>query len=301
VSARRVRGASAALIAVSLAVGCSDSGAPAGAGGGAAGATEATTSPASGPASSTTSTTTTSNSATSSSGGSTASTGGGSATGGSGAATGGATASSGSGGATASSGSGGASATTSSAGTSAGGAGGAAPTSSAGTSTGGAGGAAPTTRLKAKFIAGSDGSKMYLDGVLYDSLLGLDCWYRLAADGQMRCLPVDAVDGAQVIYRDATCAQGVVWVIPPPPGCPFTPPKYAAVGQLPGVCNSAATVHIFEMGAMTTRPSPQYYLSADGVTCGCCEGTAQPTDAFYVLGPELPAASFVAASDATDD
>jgi hypothetical protein len=73
------------------------------------------------------------------------------------------------------------------------------------------------TRLRARYLASSDGSKEFVGW--YDSMVGVDCKYGQATDGQTRCLPAtftlqtggscDGTIGSNPWYLDAQCTQPV--------------------------------------------------------------------------------------------
>jgi hypothetical protein len=67
------------------------------------------------------------------------------------------------------------------------------------------------TRLKASYTVGSDGSKLFDADAVYDSQLGVDCSFSIAADGQTRCPGIqDANLQKPIVFSDAACTTPVV-------------------------------------------------------------------------------------------
>lgn len=163
------------------------------------------------------------------------------------------------------------------------------------------------TRLKAKYVTGSDGSQIFDPEVLHDTQLGVDCKFHLAADDTVRCLPIvepEGVrgDGLANFYTDAACTQGLIWLQGPPAGCTLTPPKYVhRYGPAPycGAGPDGNSLRIFEVGALLGRPpGPLYQLNGSGQ----CVGTVSPTEqswVAYALDAELPPSAFVAGTMGT--
>src|SRR5262245_27196823 len=60
------------------------------------------------------------------------------------------------------------------------------------------------SRLKARWIVGTDGSRQFLSW--HDSQLNADCTFASASDGSLRCLPVGLQESG---FRDAECTQRV--------------------------------------------------------------------------------------------
>jgi hypothetical protein len=151
------------------------------------------------------------------------------------------------------------------------------------------------SRLKGKYKLGDDGSKAYDPLVFHDAQRNEDCAYAIAADGVTRCLPT-AVTTEPIFYKDAACTQGVVGLVTAGPGCPFTPPPYATRVSVP-LCGSPDTTSVFPTGALTTVPSPLYYVGA-----GTCQAGPQPSPslAYYTVGAELSASLFVDGTPGVD-
>jgi hypothetical protein len=187
---------------------------------------------------------------------------------------------------------GGAAGASGSAGASAGGLGGGAGVAGA---AGSSSAASPTavsgTRLKAKYTAGADGSKRYVRNVLFDSLLGVDCAFMIAADSTLRCLPVVPTGWDYVAFSDAACTKREVVVQPPPLGCSADPAPYVITTDAPPVCGEPAGTsppnHVFPVGAFTGAVNYLY----EGPSC---QGQGQSGSQIgYALGPEVSASMFV--------
>lgn len=141
------------------------------------------------------------------------------------------------------------------------------------------------TRLKAKYYAGSDGSRSPLL-TWYDSQRAEDCNWMVATDGVNRCLPTSyamVVSGSS-FYADASCTLVVASVTTT---CSASIPKYVMETGTAG-CNG---YRMFQIGAQFTGPS--VYLKS-GTTCMAVAVTVGT--AYYGFGPEVPASSFVSAT-----
>lgn len=161
------------------------------------------------------------------------------------------------------------------------------------------------TRLKTKYIAGADGSQIAIDDVLWDSELATNCTFRTAADGSMRCLPriADVPAGTAygyVMFRDAACTDGLVWVAPSAPGCAVAVPAYAIVTTDPPYCSGeSGRQHIYPVtGLLPPQSGPFYTVSGDG---SCTSTSAPQTNGIpYQLGAEMTADSFASGTAEVD-
>jgi hypothetical protein len=188
------------------------------------------------------------------------------------------------------------------AGSGAGGEAGAAPTA-AGCATDAEGPVVGGTRLKARCIAASDGAQILLRGRLFDSDLGVDCAYRTAADGMLRCLPTvgsRTLDGwGRTFYTDDQCENGFVLVEKGPAGCTQHVPTYVYHSEPSPLCSqtthdaAAIPLHIYPVGALLEPPGQRYARNGLGV-CGPAQGGPGGIFVAYQLGAELPAQGFVA-------
>lgn len=147
------------------------------------------------------------------------------------------------------------------------------------------------TRLKAKYIMGSDGSKQYPGptGVLwYDSMLMTDCAFVKAADQTWRCLPTGTTDPFSPLYTDSQCTQPITG-LGNHASCFAGPPVYIALPYSYAQCD--ARYIAYQVGAVI--PAPQVIYMHD-VNLGCIQSTSPPTSftAFYAL-TTVPPSAFV--------
>ncbi len=116
------------------------------------------------------------------------------------------------------------------------------------------------------------------------------CTFTVAGDGQQRCLPGGA---AAAMYSDSTCSTPILAV---PTGC--TTPPYA-VGTDVSTCTAAPDAnHVYAVGA-AAAPAPTALYMTSGTTCFSV-GPAALGFAYYSVGAEIAATSFVAASTMHD-
>lgn len=167
-----------------------------------------------------------------------------------------------------------------------------AASSSASTGSGGSdpgGGYEDGTRLRAVTIDGADGSKQPVGW--YDTERGEACGFRVAADGQLRCLPLG---GAGIFYSDAACTSVITAT-----GAGCTAPAYVAepVGVAscylgPHVVDPASGVEVRQVGAQT-NPAAYYVKSGEA-----CVSAGVPPAAYdlFAVGAPLDPSLFVAAT-----
>jgi hypothetical protein len=141
------------------------------------------------------------------------------------------------------------------------------------------------SRLRANYRLGSDGSKEYLPGSWFDTMLGQDCSFTTAADGVLRCLPEGI---APIAYSDAACTTPVLMI---PAGC--STPTYAVTDDSATCALPGGVTHVHSVGAAVTPAN--LYTQAGG---GNCPGAGTPPAGFTYLGvgAEIAASTFVAAS-----
>ncbi len=150
------------------------------------------------------------------------------------------------------------------------------------------------SRLKAKYVAGVDGSKQF--NGLHDSQRNEDCSFGTAADGVLRCLPGGA-NTTLGLFADAACTQPLAETSK---GC--APSAYATTTDITvGACNTMAHEHVFMLGSAFTGTT---VYSKGPTTCAPYAGTgANPFTTsfdFYSVGSEVPASSFVQGSLQTE-
>ena len=176
------------------------------------------------------------------------------------------------------------------------------------------------SRLKAQYLAGADGSKDYQFGnsnwvapntsynhptaIYYDTQRMEQCSFAVAADGAMRCLPLDFQQEGNGIYQDAACTQRMVAIQASQPGCNTPLPKYAAILDTATVCPVVVGYypnHYYPIGQfLGPNLGTCYYKNSQNV----CQYTNCPSGgsgyAFYALNAEVPASSFVLGTPTVD-
>ena len=163
------------------------------------------------------------------------------------------------------------------------------PTGGSGGSAGAAGaggdvaGYASGTRLKARSLAGSDGSIQAAGW--YDSGRGENCAFHKAGDGQMRCLP-ELVAVAALWFSDPACTAPAIKILK---GAANTAPPPAYVGSLDP---TTGQLRVYVTGPSTTA---QLFV---GNPLACSQaGSPSSNEVAYTTGNELAASNFVAATE----
>ena len=149
------------------------------------------------------------------------------------------------------------------------------------------------SRLKAKYYAGSDGSKQFAGW--HDSMLNVDCGFSPASDGTTRCVPSGAT--TQLFFSDSGCAQALAYI--PATGC--NSPPYALV-TVPASATPGCASYFERVLQVVGAYSGAIYT---GTPANCSEqpdGGAiwRATYAFYTVGSEVAPSTFVAATVQTD-
>ena len=148
------------------------------------------------------------------------------------------------------------------------------------------------TRLKRRMMYAEDGAA-YFNG-WYDAELDRGCGFRIAADGELRCLPSSTF--ATAYYRDALCAEPVLLVNSASLTC--STPTYISA-PLPRIVDCTSTRNaIYEQprryeGPLWTRTS-----TCDPVT----DGTAATSLGSYTAytGTRIAPATFVRAAEGVE-
>ncbi len=156
------------------------------------------------------------------------------------------------------------------------------------------------TRLKAAYIAGADGSKLFDANAMYDSQLSVECTFHIASDGNSRCLPVLSPSSLQngVYFLDGSCTQPVTFLSTPPSGCSVYVPKYVWNYKAAAVCPytpGSEPVRVFSVGSYQGSVSKVWYQTPGG----SCLGATTPSGLTYAM-TELPASDFVQGTAGTD-
>lgn len=131
------------------------------------------------------------------------------------------------------------------------------------------------SRLKARTLVGSDGSRS--PSGWFDTETNAECTWRLAADGQQRCLPVAPF---AVYYGDAGCNQPLGTA----DGC-GVPSKMLSISS---ACDGA--VKVYEVGGVV-GVGPTLYIR----TGATCTAVPAPPSVYYTLTEE-PLTEYVAAT-----
>lgn len=117
----------------------------------------------------------------------------------------------------------------------------------------------------------------------------MECAFRTAADGRLRCLPyVTAVGG--LLYVDPVCTQPIYGE--PPGGCGA--PKWASPGPSGGpvTCSPPPGPAMFRVGSALTAQPTAVYQDNYG-SCVLAFGAGYT----YYAATEEPASAFVAATE----
>jgi hypothetical protein len=142
------------------------------------------------------------------------------------------------------------------------------------------------SRLKRKYLVGDDGSRQTWGG-WWDSELGVDCGFRIAADGEYRCTPVFSASIVNLFKDESctvravsiskeTCGAGIKYAQTVEDGCPIKTRVYA-IGQM--VTSEVAYTLDTDDNCIEKDVSGDKY---DGIN-------------IHAVGPEVSASSFVKA------
>ena len=140
------------------------------------------------------------------------------------------------------------------------------------------------TRLKMRVGTTPDGAKTFFGW--RDTLRNEDCAFANAADGMVRCLPSTvATYSVDLFWADAGCTT--TRLVAAPAGCPM----------LAGYARSVTTCppNRFVVYVLGARHQGTAYVKS-GATCTAFTGTQD----YYLLGAEVAADSFVAATESLE-
>lgn len=147
-------------------------------------------------------------------------------------------------------------------------------------------------RLRARYVAGADGSREFR--AFFDTQRNEICYFRNGPDGSLRCMPDGVSIGA---YKDAGCTVPLAYVNKGYETCNGAP-KYA---HIPGTGNPPACTGGVSLLLITGKLAPQsVYL---GTPASCEEvpaGDWTPYYDAYELGAEVPASAFEAGDIMTE-
>jgi len=177
-------------------------------------------------------------------------------------------------------------------------------------------------RLKAQYLAGADGSKDYQLGlsywvapntnggdhpthIYYDSQRMEQCSFAVAADGAMRCLPLDFYVDNYALYQDVACAQRMVPIPASQPGCNTPLPKYVTTLDTATVCPLVQGYHPMHYHPLGVFLGPNlgtcYSKNFQNVcTLVSCPNNSGSGFAYYAVDAEIPASSFVLGTPTVD-
>lgn len=127
----------------------------------------------------------------------------------------------------------------------------------------------------------ANGQASYADYRFYDAMLDGDCNAQRAADGVVRCLPVDGGLG-QVVYTDSLCQSAIYEV----DHVHCTKAPRFAVTAMDDACGGNAVQRV---GAALASAGPIFLKDADG-TCESVD--AIPGAVFFAMGEALAASAF---------
>lgn len=136
------------------------------------------------------------------------------------------------------------------------------------------------TRLKVRTLKSDDGAAQQLG--FFDDELDLACAFSTATDGTQRCMPIDAaVIG--VYFGDASCTVPLAFT-----SC-TTQPAFARTTS--SACPPAFAIH-----QVTGAHTGNIYTG----TPQSCAVTNAGTTSTWEIGPEIPAASWVKATESVE-
>ena len=145
------------------------------------------------------------------------------------------------------------------------------------------------TRLRTRYITGSDGSKQLVG--FYDSTLKVECGFFTAGDSKTRCIPLGGNNAAAVqtaLYADSGCTQPVV--VSQYPYCPTF--AYGADQTPVTSCGTGYIYRVYALGAKLTT----FYQKS-----GSCTAYAVPaTQQMWAVGAEIQPSQFVEGTYSTE-
>lgn len=144
------------------------------------------------------------------------------------------------------------------------------------------------SRLRAKRLQGSDGSKQFVGW--FDSERGEDCSVNRTTDGQLRCTPAYKLV-TDNLYEDASCTQRIT-VAEDSAECPDS---HRYVVRREPDC-SGSQVEYFEVGEKLATK-----LVYGKLTTACIEYKVSETGNAYRVGAPIPSESFVELTETVDE
>ncbi|MBI3201097.1 MAG: hypothetical protein HYZ29_06085 [Myxococcales bacterium] len=148
------------------------------------------------------------------------------------------------------------------------------------------------TRLRARRYVATDGASQFVGW--HDSQRKEDCQFMTTAEGKLRCVPTAMIGEIGSYFPDATCSNSLFL------STACAPPKYGMRSTLGSAC-TGYSVTVFGLGPAVPGTQNVYVKNP---STGACTSTANPyaTTAYtlYQAGPEVPASSFVEATQQID-
>jgi len=138
------------------------------------------------------------------------------------------------------------------------------------------------TRLAPLFLIADDESRQFIGW--FDRVRGEDCSFELAADGQVRCLPSEAIEAT--LFADASCKRRLALA----PACSSA--RY--VIEREAACGERRRFHVFALGRRL-RPASAFLETERG----CSRVPLDEMGVYVAVGDEVPPALFVAARPST--
>jgi hypothetical protein len=143
------------------------------------------------------------------------------------------------------------------------------------------------TRLKAKYYAGSDGSKQFTFS-WRDTQRNEDCNFAYLPGGELRCIPMSSA--ARVYFADAGCTAPLWVAAKAAASCyPVAAAKYGTVADATGCTQELHTLQ-------ATTPTMVY----SGTPANCLGSAAPDVYTYYASSGKVPFSEFVAATEKVD-
>ena len=143
------------------------------------------------------------------------------------------------------------------------------------------------SRLKARFVEGECGARSLLE--FYDSMLGTTCTFIPAGDGQVRCLPTRFTPSTAE-FADSECKTPVVMI--GRPAC--DKPDYIFRWDI-SADRCSIVGRIYQAGERLERTYNNWIAQRPDGRCSTLSFPAVSSDEAYLVGPEVPPATFVRA------
>jgi hypothetical protein len=155
------------------------------------------------------------------------------------------------------------------------------------------------SRLRPMYYQGADGSRM-ARGNFWDSTRGEECSFVLAADGVIRCLPIQGAAQAsyQTLHVDTECTSKALVA----PSCAAKPRYALEVFGLTDCKNDGNAIRLYAVGAevpfeaLYTNNAPPTYsgcVVAKGNGYDNSPGSAFDGLTFFERGAEIPPTAFI--------